>query len=125
GTSYFNSPLTINLERIEVLKGSGGTLFGDIAPGGTINLVTKKTLEDFKGAVSFSSGSFETLRTTLDIGGPLSNNLFYRLNAGYQTSKTFRKNNNQKIVSVAPSFTFKPRKGTQIDVDLTYDNFDG
>ncbi|WP_260509655.1 TonB-dependent receptor [Empedobacter falsenii] len=125
GTSYFNSPLTINLERIEVLKGSGGTLFGDIAPGGTINLVTKKPLEDFKGAVSFSSGSFETLRTTLDIGGPLSNNLFYRLNAGYQTSKTFRKNNNQKIVSVAPSFTFKPRKGTQIDVDLTYDNFDG
>lgn len=125
GTSYFNSPLTVNLERIEILKGSGGTLFGDIVPGGTINLVTKKTLEEFKGQVNFSSGSFETFRTTVDIGGPINDKLFYRFNAGYQTSKTFRKNNSQKIFSVAPSLTFKPRKGTRIDVDLTYDNFDG
>lgn len=41
GTSYFRPPLTINLESIEVLKGPGASLFGDITPGGTINMVTK------------------------------------------------------------------------------------
>ncbi|WP_313384550.1 TonB-dependent receptor [Chishuiella sp.] len=123
GTSYFNSPLTINLERIEIIKGSGGMLFGDTNPGGTINLVTKRPLEKFSIQAGVSSGSFEP---TIDVGGPINNKLFYRFNAGYLTAKPFRYNSgNQKLYTVAPSFTFKPRKGTQIDVDFTYDKFNG
>ncbi|MBB1138129.1 TonB-dependent receptor [Myroides sp. WP-1] len=127
GESYYRSPMTVNFESIEVLKGPGASLFGDIAPGGTINMVTKKTLEEHKGLLQFSAGSFETLRTTIDVGGPLDSNkkILYRLNAGYESSKTFRDINNRKNVAIAPSFTFKPVEGTTIDVDLVFDQFNG
>lgn len=127
GTSFWRTPLTANLESIEVLKGPGASLFGDIAPGGTVNLVTKKPLEDRHGAVSFSLGSFQTFRSSLDIGGALdtSKRILYRLNVAHEDSRTFRDKNSRTSILIAPSFTFKPVEGTQIDVDATYDNFDG
>ncbi len=127
GTSYFRVPLTVNLESIEVLKGPGASLFGDITPGGTINMVTKKPLDDFKGRVAFSSGSFQTLRTTVDVGGPLNEDktILYRFNFGYENSQTFRDVNQRKTLIFAPSFTFKPAEGTQVNVDFIMDNFDG
>lgn len=127
GESYYRSPMTLNFETIEVLKGPGGSLFGDIAPGGTINMVTKKPLDEQFGRVNFSVGSFETVRTNLDLGGPLDKdkNILYRFNVGYENSKTFRDINNHKNFLLAPSFTFKPAEGTTVDVDLVYDNFNG
>jgi len=127
GNSYYNSPLTVNLENFEVLKGPGASLFGDIVPGGTINMTTKKPLEDFKGHVSFAGGSFETMRTTVDLGGPLDSakRILYRFNAGYEDSRTFRDVNHQKRMMLAPSFTFKPAAGTTVDIDVVYNQFDG
>jgi len=127
GNSYYNSPLTINLENLEVLKGPGASLFGDIVPGGTINMTTKKPLEDFKGHVSFAAGSFETMRTTVDLGGPLDSakRILYRFNAGYEDTKTFRDVNRQKRMMLAPSFTFKPAAGTTVDIDVVYNQFNG
>jgi len=127
GESYYRSPMTVNFESIEVLKGPGASLFGDIAPGGTINMITKKPLENHMGRVNFAIGSFETLRSTIDLGGPLeqSKKVLYRLNVGYESSKTFRDINNRKNFIIAPSFTFKPAEGTTIDVDLVYDTFNG
>lgn len=127
GESYYRSPMTLNFETIEVLKGPGASLFGDIAPGGTINMVTKKPLEEQLGRVNFSVCSFETIRTNLDLGGPLDNNkdVLYRLNIGYENSKTFRDNNSRKNFLLAPSFTFKPVDGTTVDVDFVYDSFNG
>lgn len=127
GTSFWRTPMTANLESIEVLKGPGASLFGDITPGGTINLVTKKPLETQKTNINVAVGSFQTYRTTLDLGGPLDNEkkILYRLNVGYENSRTFRDNNQRSSVLIAPSFTFKPKDGTQFDVDMTYDNFNG
>lgn len=127
GTSYFRSPLTVNLESIEVLKGPGASLFGDIAPGGTINMVTKKPLADNFGRINLSVGSYNTIRNTIDLGGPLNNNktILYRLNIGYEYTNTFRDINTRKDFIIAPSFTFKPQRGTQINLDFVYDHFDG
>ncbi|MEZ0451535.1 TonB-dependent receptor [Sphingobacterium thalpophilum] len=127
GNSYYNAPLTLNLENIEVLKGPGASLFGDVVPGGTINMTTKKPLEQFKGAVTFAGGSFETMRTTVDLGGPLDSarRILYRFNWGYEDTRTFRDVNRQKRIMIAPSFTFKPRVGTTVDVDVVYNQFNG
>lgn len=127
GNSYYRSPLTLNLESIEVLKGPGASLFGDVAPGGTINMVTKKPLSKSKNSIQFTAGSFETLRTNVDLGGPLDKDkkILYRLNAGYEYTSTFRDNNEQRNFMLAPSFTFLPTDGTKIDVDLVYDQFNG
>lgn len=127
GESFWHAPLTANLESIEVLKGPGASLFGDIVPGGTVNLVTKKPLERKQTSVNFSVGSFQNLRTSLDLGGPLneSKTVLYRLNFAYKNARTFRDNNKNSNYLIAPSFTFKPTDKTQIDLDLTYDDSKG
>ncbi|KGE12301.1 TonB-dependent receptor [Sphingobacterium deserti] len=127
GTSFWRTPLTVNLESIEILKGPGASLFGDITPGGTINLVTKKPKAAKHASINFSVGSFETYRTTLDVGGAVdtAGKVLYRLNVGYENARTFRDVNQRKSMLLAPSFSFRPVDGTQLDVDLTYDNFDG
>jgi iron complex outermembrane recepter protein len=48
------------VERIEVLKGPQGTLFGRNATGGLIQVVTKKPSEDFQGEVSATYGNYST-----------------------------------------------------------------
>jgi len=72
GNAFTQAPLTVNLERVEVLKGPGAALFGDINPGGTINMVTKKPLATDRKALTFSTGSFNTMRATADFTGPLT-----------------------------------------------------
>lgn len=127
GTSFFRVPLTVNLESVEVLKGPGAALFGDINPGGTVNLVTKKPLEEARKAVSFSVGSFNTMRTTLDLTGPLNEDksLLYRLNIGYEDTKTFREVNDRSSLMIAPTVTFRPTEKTTLNAELVYSKFDG
>ncbi|MEN7551615.1 TonB-dependent receptor [Rapidithrix thailandica] len=127
GNGFFRVPLTANLERVEVLKGPGAALFGDINPGGTVNLVTKKPLAENRKAVSFSVGSFNTTRAALDFTGPLNENktLLYRLNLGYEDSETFRDIIENKSLIVAPSITFLPTDKTTINAELVYSNFNG
>lgn len=59
-------------DRIEVLKGSSGLMTGMGDPGGTINLVRKKPTSEFQGRVSAGAGSWDSYRTELDVGGPLT-----------------------------------------------------
>ena len=127
GTSFFRVPLTVNLESVEVLKGPGAALFGDINPGGTVNLVTKKPLEEDRKAVSFSVGSFNTMRSTLDLTGPLNEDksLLYRLNIGYEDTKTFRDVNDRSSLMIAPTVTFRPTEKTTVNAELVYSKFDG
>ncbi|GAB3816928.1 hypothetical protein GCM10028895_12580 [Pontibacter rugosus] len=127
GNGFFRVPLTVNLERVEVLKGPGAALFGDINPGGTINMVTKKPLEDDRKAVSFSVGSFQTMRSTLDFTGSLNEDksLLYRLNLGYEDTKTFRDVNDRQSFIIAPTVTFRPTQKTSINAEVVYSSFDG
>ncbi|MCC9137560.1 TonB-dependent siderophore receptor [Pontibacter silvestris] len=127
GNGFFRVPLTANLERVEVLKGPGAALFGDINPGGTINMVTKKPLEEARKAVSFSVGSFQTIRSTLDFTGALNEDksVLYRLNVGYENTKTFRDVNDRQSLMIAPTVTFRPTDNTTINAELVYSSFDG
>jgi len=127
GNGFFRVPLTVNLERVEVLKGPGAALFGDINPGGTINMVTKKPLAENRKAMSFSVGSFQTMRSTLDFTGPLNadTTFLYRLNIGYENTKTFRDVNDRQSFIIAPTVTFRPTDKTTVNAELVFSNFNG
>ncbi len=127
GNGFFRVPLTVNLERVEVLKGPGAALYGDINPGGTINMVTKKPLEEERKAVSFSVGSFQTMRSALDFTGPLNGEktMLYRLNIGYENTKTFRDVNDRTSFVIAPTVTFLPTDETTINAEVVFSNFMG
>ncbi|WP_460924206.1 TonB-dependent siderophore receptor [Pontibacter brevis] len=127
GNGFFRVPLTANLERVEVLKGPGAALYGDINPGGTVNMVTKKPLEEERKAVSFSVGSFQTMRSALDFTGALNEDksLLYRLNVGYENTKTFRDVNDRQSLLIAPTVTFRPTDKTIINAEVVYSSFNG
>lgn len=119
---FWNSPLVTNLERVEVIKGPASALFGNTDPGGTINRVTKKPLDESRQAMSFSTGSFQTFRATSDFTGPLNDDksLLYRLNVGYQSTETFRDLQGKTDILVAPSVSFLPNEKTRVNLDFVY-----
>ena len=95
--------------------------------GAAVNRVTKKPLTEDRKAISFTTGSFNTLRSTLDFTGPLNEDktLLYRLNLAYENSDDFRDLQEFKSFMVAPSITFLPTDNTRINFDLVITNFDG
>ncbi len=118
--------LISNLERIEVIKGANSALYGFSNPGGTLNRVTKKPLDEQGGSFNVSLGSFNTKRSSIDITGPVTNDgtILYRFNGAYQDSDTFRDINERKDTLIAPSISFLPSDKTRIDLDFIYTHFD-
>ena len=124
---YFLQPITSHLERVEVIKGPSSVTFSSADPGGTVNMVTKKPLREKRGEVSFATGSFSTLRSTIDFTGPLNQEktLLYRLNAAYQQAKSFRDVVNNNALLIMPSFSYVPNESTALNVEMIYNNSEG
>jgi iron complex outermembrane receptor protein len=71
--------IALDLERVEVLKGPQGTLFGQSSTGGAINYIAAKPTSTFESAITVGDARFND--TTLDgfVSGPLADNLTARL----------------------------------------------
>jgi iron complex outermembrane recepter protein len=109
-----------DLERVEVLKGPQGTLYGRNATGGAINFISAKPTKDFAAQASLSYGSFGAISGEAAIGGPLSDAIRVRISGTGSQSKGYinnqlsgRRENGQGSFAV---------RG-QLAVDLL-DNFD-
>ncbi|MDR6194223.1 iron complex outermembrane receptor protein [Siphonobacter sp. BAB-5404] len=123
-TGFWKQPLVNYLERVEVLKGPSSALFGNASPGGTVNRVTKKPLDENRKSLSISLGSFNNFRALADFTGPASKDstLLYRLNLGYENAQSFRDLQFDKNLIIAPSFSFLPNDKTRINFDLVYND---
>lgn len=121
-TSSWSQPLLPNVERIEVIKGPASALFANTDPGGTVNTVTKKPLDEARKSINFATGSFNTNRLTADFTGPMNENktLLYRLNLAYQNAESFRVLQGGEDVVIAPSISFIPDEKTQVNFDFVY-----
>lgn len=68
-----------DLERVEVLRGPQGTLFGRNTTAGIIKVQSKKPTQDFDASVSASYGSYDTTDLRLAVGGGLTDTLSARV----------------------------------------------
>ena len=121
GRGYAGPRDASNIERIEILKGPNGAVFGRGEPGGTINIITKKAdLSHTFGSVSASAGSFSTYRGEGDLNVVLSDTLAIRINGAIQDAGSFRDTVDSNKVVASPSILFAPTSSTKISYELEY-----
>lgn len=68
-----------DLERIEVLKGPQGTLFGQNSTGGAINYIAAKPTDTFTAGGDIGYGRFNTIEGNAHISGPITDTLGFRV----------------------------------------------
>jgi iron complex outermembrane receptor protein len=147
GSRYqaFGFPIELaTVDRLEVLKGPAGVLFGQGDPGGTLNILTKRPLADWRHEVEATVGSYDLYRFTLDSSGPLVSRdaftaaldpkggsgtvanaqrqpvLLYRLNAGYQSNESHRDFVEGQRYVVAPALTWFIGPDTTLHAEFQY-----
>lgn len=115
-----------NVERIEFLKGPSGDIFGHSALGGIINIVRKKPTAYLKGNAAVTYGSYDTYYSTFGVGGPISDKLRYRVDAGFNKSNGWRNvPENTNNISATFQYLASPRTEFELYVQYNKDHYGG
>lgn len=83
---------TLDLERVEILKGPQGILFGQNSTAGAINFIAAKPTAEMRAGADLSYGRFDTIQGSAFISGPLTDTLRARIavsgvnSGGWQTN---------------------------------------
>ncbi len=107
-----------NIERIEVLKGANGMIFGRGGSGGVVNRVTKEANWNPVNEFIFQGGSFNQKRMTADVGYVINDVAAVRLNAMYEDAGSFRDGVNMERLGISPTVTIKPTHRTKVVVNM-------
>lgn len=119
----------VNLEKLEVIKGPSGTLYGGALTsyGGLINRVTKKPLDAFGGELAVAAGSYGFHRVSADVNIVDTNvpadqpkQLAFRLNTAYQYEDSWQNRGSTgftKSLAVAPSLQYRPNDRLTVNLD--------
>lgn len=123
----FNSgsiPEVSSLEKVEVLKGSAALLFGNVSPGGILNMVTKMPSFKSGGEIGMQMGSYAFYKPSIDFYGPLNSSIAYRFIGSYENSESFRDVVKKERYYINPSFLFKLSNKTEMVLQADYLNDD-
>lgn len=93
---------TFDMERVEVLKGPQGTLFGRNATGGLVHFVTKKPTQEFEGYVDATVGSYNQQRFEGALSGPISEAVSYRLSGLWTEHEGYLENQFDEGITYTP-----------------------
>jgi iron complex outermembrane recepter protein len=116
-----------DLERVEVLKGPQGTLYGRNTTAGLIDFVTRKPTEEFEAALTGEFGNYETYNFEGYVSGPISDRIQGRLafrtedsSEGWQVSRTRGERQGEvHRYGGRASLAIQPSDTIAIDVSLT------
>tara|TARA_R110000787_G_scaffold102192_5_gene208136 strand:- start:57971 stop:60247 length:2277 start_codon:yes stop_codon:yes gene_type:complete len=131
---YIGSPLAqfatfFDLDRVEVLRGPQGTLYGRNTTGGAINVISKRPTFSPEGYAALEYGTFNAVDATAAFGGPIvEDKLAFRIAAKYAEDDGFSTNaatghdvNFTEQYAVRGSLLFTPDSDT--DVLFTVNRF--
>jgi len=109
------------IERIEVVKGPDALLHPSGAPGGTINLVTKRPQFTKGASLKVQVGQYDTNRIEADSTGPLGDNFAYRMIVAVQDNDGYVQNSTRQSELISPSLTW--RMSPQSNLTLRYEYY--
>jgi len=78
-----------DVERLEVLRGPQGTLYGRNTTGGAINIVTREPSDVVRGGVDISYGNYNSLQSRGSLSGPLADNLAASISGSYNRRDSY------------------------------------
>jgi iron complex outermembrane receptor protein len=84
----------VDLERVEILRGPQGTLFGRNTIGGVVNIVSKKPHDEFEANAEVTVGSDDKINAKGSVNVPIADNFFARFSAG-----TFNQDGDVRVVA--------------------------
>ncbi len=114
---------SINIGRIEVVRGPAALLYGIGNFGGIVNYLPKQPSRDAMTEVTAAIGTDGFLRGTFDVTGPLGGDDWsaaYRVSGAAQKTGNTTELYDEDHVFISPSFSFKPFEKTDVLVDLEY-----
>ena len=123
-TNVQTSALLYDLERVEVLRGPQGTLFGRNATSGVVNVVTAKPeLGSFGGAGEFEYGNYNSIKVKGMLNVPLGDTIAFRAAGFYLNRDGFTRNtfdnsriDDRDMYAIRGSLRWEPGADTTIDL---------
>ncbi len=113
-------PAFFDVERIEVLRGPQGTLYGRNATGGAVNIVTKSPTDEFSAEGDLILGNYDRYRLFSAFGGPVTDRIRIRVAGQYENRNGYTTLNSPTSVrDVEDKNDFALRM--KVQVDLTND----
>lgn len=114
-----------DVERVEIVHGSAGVLYGDQAVGGVINVITRRAVAgEVNGAVSATAGTADLEDYSANVSQGFENGLGYNLSAQKRNANNFRDNNESAHENVLANLRYNFSRGfifvegQKIDDDL-------
>ncbi len=110
-----------NVERIDVLKGPAGLIYGTGGPGGVVNIITKRPLDRFAAELRVTLGDRDTFITSGDISLPLGNGFGIRVTGELERSDSFIDFSEVERDNFTAVIAFD--RGGPFTAAITYENF--
>lgn len=123
-TSYSLEPY--GAERIEIPKGPASVLYGAGSPGGLVNYVTKRPIDDTFSEIELEVGSDDLYQGKFDFGGRVdpTGTMLFRMTGVVRDAETQQDYVQDDRIYLAPSFTFRPDENTTWTVLAHYQDDD-
>jgi iron complex outermembrane recepter protein len=111
-----------DLDRVEVLRGPQGTLYGRNATGGSINVITNKPVDQFQAAADLSYGDYDTRQLFGMVNVPLNDELAFRFAGQYLGHDGYLTSGFNDLNSTAGrlQMLFKPNSDVSLLVGVDY-----
>jgi iron complex outermembrane receptor protein len=111
-----------NVARVEVVKGPASFLYGQVAPGGIVNIITKTPQPQLAATARATYGSYGEYRFESDVTGPaIEKRLFYRLATSYDEDMHYWKPYDAHSFNISPSLLARPND--RLSLSLKFEHY--
>lgn len=130
---YVGTDMCLDVERVELMRGSQGALYGRNTHAGVVNVVTRKPTEVFTLDASVTGESHHTQKANLAFGGPVNATQGYRVALGLKKGDGFHENEfrgtddggSHGQFTGRATWQFANTPGNRVYLALTGDSYDG